>query len=292
VTFSDKIPIVKQTRLTAAQTCLLSLQRAFKIRKKVSEQKFVNIWHTFLEKSGKVHGYWYVPPPLGTTALFDGSKHSDRTNYTNLRDKVYWSKTELYLDKQEGGYLFSSPYFFHEDVPLIGDFGFTFYSGENQRIKDHFHRCTEIIKQLTEKISKGISFKELSALSTDIMQTGGFRNHIVSTTDKIKTNFGHTIPFLDRDPDERERKKIATGEPEIIYSVISKAREFINKESEYIISQNCAFTFEPRFVSVADPKLPTFSLHLIILFENSRKEILANFNGLFNFLDMDFLTKL
>lgn len=291
VTFSDKIQTVRQVRLTAAQTCLLCLQKVFKMQNKVSEYKFVNIWHKQLEKSGKVHGYWYQPPPRGTAALFSGPHNPDRANYANLRQKEYWPKKEVYLDREGSGYLFSSPYFFLEEISLIGDFGFTFYLGKDQRITDHFRRSFEILKQLTEKIGPGMTFKELYTRSIEIMKAAGFRNFIVSTTDKSKTNLGHTIPFLTRDPDEIERRKIATGEEEIINSLINKSREFINSDSDLLISDNCGFTFEPRFISENEPELPMFSLHLIILFEEGEKEVLGNFAGIFNFLKMDWLTE-
>ena len=292
VTFSDKIQTVRQVRLTAAQTCLLSLQNVFKMQKKVSEYKFANIWHNMLEKSGKVHGYWYQPPPTGTAALFSGSHNPDRANYANLREKEYWPKKDVYLDKEGSGYLFSSPYFFLEDTPLIGDFGFSFYLGKDVRIKDHFRRCSEILKQLTDKIRRVISFKNLYIQYTELMKTGGYYNYIVSTTDKSNTNIGHTLPFLDMDPSEDKMRKITTGEEEKINSVISKSREFINADCGIVVSDNCGLTFEPRFISENEPKLPMFSIHTIILFEDGQKEVLVNLDGIFNFLGIDYLSEL
>ncbi|KKS46657.1 MAG: hypothetical protein UV09_C0015G0009 [Candidatus Gottesmanbacteria bacterium GW2011_GWA2_42_18] len=290
--FKDKALIVRQTRLAAAQSCLLSLQRAFKSKKKVSEFKFVNIWHTYLEKSGQVHGYWYEPPPFGTVALFAGRSQPDRAKYSNLREKTFWPKTDVYLDNQGWGYLFSSPYFFLEDTPLIADFGFTFYLGKDPRIKDHYRLCSEILKQLTGKIRPGISFKDLYIQSSELMKTGGYYNYIVSTTDMTKPNLGHSIPFLNKEPNEDQQRKIASGEEEKINSVISKAREFINSESDFVINDNCGFTFEPRFISENEPKLPMFSIHTIILFEDGQKEVLANLDGIFNFLGIDYLSEL
>ena len=124
------------------------------------------------------------------------------------------------------------------------------------------------------------------------MKTGGYYNYIVSTTDKSNTNIGHTLPFLDMDPSEDKMRKITTGEEEKINSVISKSREFINADCGIVVSDNCGLTFEPRFISENEPKLPMFSMHTIILFEDGQKEVLVNLDGIFNFLGIDYLSEL
>jgi len=133
-----------------------------------------------------------------------------------------------------------------------------------------------------------MAFSQLFSQASKIIKNNKLKNHVVGYTDKAGTDFGHTTPFIDRNLDEDEMSKIRLGIAKNINQVISEARIFSNELEDYRISENCAFTFEPRFVS-PDDNLPMFSLHKIIQFVNGKKIILENFNGIFNLLGMDWL---
>lgn len=289
LTFSQKANIVKIVRKTAAQSCFLTFQKILSEKKKVSEFKFVNKWIKYMDKTNNIHGNWYQPPPQGCSALFFEDNNIERVKYGSLRDKKYWPKIKNYYNKEGGGYVFASPFYFVNDTPFIGDFGFSFYTGGNQEIKDHFRKCSIILNIFCQKIEPGMKFSQLYNDSVSIFKENGYQNFMSSSTDINGTNVGHTIPFLETQPSKEELEVISLGDEKQIYNIISKNRSFINEISDYTIGNNCGFTFEPRIVSINKDKLPMFSLHLIILFQDGQKEILSNFSGIINLLKIDYL---
>ncbi|OGG04499.1 hypothetical protein A2W14_06825 [Candidatus Gottesmanbacteria bacterium RBG_16_37_8] len=288
MTFIQKAEAVKTVRKTAAQTCLLSFQKVYSDYKKTSELRFTNTWTKLMEKSNKIHGFWYQPPPTGIAALFFDNMYTDRANYSSLRERNFWPKSNNFLNNSGGGYLFASPFYMINDIPLIGDFGFSFYTGNDPEIKEHYHQCSIILNSLLKKIEPGMKFSRLYTEAVSLMKKKGYGNYIKSSTDKLGTNIGHTIPFLENDPTISDLGVINTGSEEKINNLISIGRIFINENSNFVISNNCGFTFEPRFISLKNQKLPMFSLHQIILFIDGRKEILSDFDGIFNFLKLNY----
>lgn len=285
-----KLEACGKIRNIAAQTCLSTLQRIIRDSHKVSEIKVSNIWLKELEKFYK-KGFiscWYDPPPNGIAVLFGSEDDFERVNYPNLRPEIYWPKPDVFFRLDGLGYLFASSYTMVEDIPIIGDFGLSFYLGKTEKIKNHFKRSWEILNKLIDKIEIGISFREVYRESIDIIRKNNMDNFVTGYTDKESTDFGHTIPFIDRDPTDKEKNSINTGEENIIDQVISKARIFINESEEYRISENCAFTFEPRFISLSD-RLPMCSFHTIVQFVDGEKVVLGNFEGIFNLIGMNWL---
>lgn len=280
----------RKIRKIASQTCLLTLQNTLNKNSKVSEINFKNRWNKELEKSWN-KGYvdnWYDHPPDGIAAIFGDEKDFTRVNYSNLRIKEYWPKLKSFFNEKGLAYLFASPYVIHNNVPIIGDFGLTYYLGSNDKIIDHYKRSYSLLNKLIDNIKTGMSFKELYITTFDMIQTAGLMNFVVAITDKAKTDFGHTIPFVDRNPEGEEIKSIDSGDPKLINKAISEARVFINAIENYEISDNCAFTFEPRLTN-PDKSLPIFSFHTIIQFAEGKKVVAGNFEGIINFLGMDWI---
>lgn len=287
-----RLEAVGSIRNVAASTCLYALQHTFNTAHKVSELHFRNLWLKTLEKSFK-RGFvscWYDPPPGGIAAILNDGKDFSRVTYTNLRQKEYWPRADVYFKDDNTGYLFASPYTMVDNVPIIGDFGFTFYLGNSPKIKKFYRKCYDLLNKLIENIQTGMMFKDLYALSQNAIEKEGLQNYIFGITDKQVRDFGHTVPFTDRNPDRTEAEAIFSGKPEKINSAISHARVFINEIEEYKINDNCAFTFEPRFIEPSDNSLPMTSFHTIIRFIDGQKEILTNFKGIFNFLKMDWIS--
>ena len=289
ITFNQKVEVIKTVREIAAQTCMQTFQHVLKYKNKISEYKFINFWNILMYKSHKIIGFWYQPPPNGTSALFFDNKHISRANYDNLRGKEYWPNKQIFLRLNGGGYVFSSPYYLLNDIPLIGDFGFSFYLGNDSMIKEHYRRCMKLLGSIIQIIEPGMKFSKLYKTCIDLMQNNGYANLISSSTDQSGTNIGHTIPFLDSDLHPADLQDINSKNSGKINNLISNKRIFFNENSDYVISNNCSFTFEPRFTSLTNKKLPMFSLHQIVLFVDSRKEILANFTGIIKLLDMQWI---
>jgi len=284
-----RLEACRKVRQFASQTCLYTFQKVLKLQTKVSEVKFRNIWLKEIYRSIDIIGDgWYDPPPNGIAVLFGNENDYKRINYPTLRPKSYWPKFNNFLKKDGLGYIFASPYIMIEDVPVIGDFGFTFYLGTNKKIQDHFKKCYKVLLKLLDNIKLGMNFSDVYKQSIKIIEDNKLKNNVFGITDKAGTDLGHTIPFIDRNPDEKELLSINSGHVENINSVISKARVFDNEFEKYIISENCAFTFEPRFIS-DDNSIPMFSLHTIVQFVEGKKVIADYFKGIFDLLGMQWL---
>lgn len=282
----------RKTRLLASQSCLYVLQKVLKIKKKVSEVQFRNKWLKEMYKfKDIIPEGWYDPPLFGMGILFTDENHPERINYSSLRDKEYWPKADSFIKKDGLGYIFASPFIFMDNTPIIGDIGFTFYLGSNQKIRDYFRKCYWTHFQIVDAISAGQTFNEIYDESEKMLEKSGLQNNVYSLTEKSGKNLGHTIPFIDRNLNKEEQSYLASEDPDKIHKVISQARIFINPSSEYEISDNCAFTVEPRFTSSDNSKLPMCCFHTIVQFIDGKKEILTNFDGIFNLLGMEWIKK-
>lgn len=288
----DRLDGCRIARLAASQGCLRAWQKILKIERKVSEAKFRNIWLKEMYKSkGIIPEGWYDPPLFGIAVLFADDANIKRVNYLTLRDKEYWPRADTYLKKDGTGYIFASPFMFIDDAPIIGDFGMSFYLGKNQKIIDYFKKCYQVQNDLISLISLNMTFSQIYEKSIEIISKNGLENNVYSTTDKSRTDIGHTIPFIDRNLNTEERNGILSEDSDKIHKVMSQGRVFINKNSDYKLTENCAFTVEPRFTSISNPKLPMCSFHTIIEFIHGKKVILQNFDGIFNLLGMDWIKK-
>jgi hypothetical protein len=286
----ERLFACRKIRTLASVTCLYTFHHVNKLSHKVSEEFFSNFWNKELERSF-LKGYidsWYDPPPGGIGVIFANINDLTRFNYESLRPNTSWPKMKSYFQKEGLGYLFSSPYTMVNDVPIIGDFRMTYYLGKDETIRNHFRKSFKILLEILEKISVGMTFSEIFRLSQEIITKNGLINNIFAVTDQAITNFGHTIPFIDSNPTNVELVNIKSGDPQKINSTISHARRFINNLEDYLIAENCAFTYEPRFINI-DKSLPMFSFHQIVSFVGGKKFISDNFRGLINYFNMNWI---
>ncbi len=288
----ERLDGCRRTRLIASQSCLYALQKVLRIEKKVSEVQFRNKWIKDMYRfKDIIPEGWYDPPLFGMGILFADENHLERINYSTLRDKKYWPKADSFIKRDGLGYIFASPFIWIDDTPIIGDFGLSFYMGSNPKIIDHFQKCFYIQNSLINAISIGMTFSQIHKKSTELMLNYGLVNNVYSTTDKSLINIGHTIPFIDRNLNKEEQDNIMSEDPDKIHKVISQARTFMNQDTDDQISENCAFTIEPRITSISDKTLPMCSFHMIVQFNDGKKEVLRNFDGIFNLLGMDWIKK-
>ncbi len=279
----DKIQICKKTREIASKTCLETFSKAIKENQSVSEKQFAQWWLDALNNQPDIEkGGWYDPPPGGIACLFGTEQDKDRVCYTTLRPEFYWPQ-ENKLAENSLGYVFASPYTMNSDVPIIGDFGFTFYRGNNVTIQAHFRKCWKLLWEITETLRPGMKYKECYKTTIDLLGQNHLINTIKSSTDKRGIDIGHSIPFIEED------EKIPKMTTEEMHTFISKKRVFFNDAEERKISEDCAFTFEPRIISSDDPTLPMCSFHMIVAFIDGKQEITSNFDSLFELLGMQWI---
>src|SRR3989344_8502155 len=155
-----RLEICRYVRNLAAQSCLRTIQFALQSTKKVSELQFRNRWYKELAKNKSINpSGWYDPPEYGIGVLFGSENDISRINYTNLRKNEYWPQHNKYFNQKKVlGYLFASPFAILDNIPIIGDFGFTFYMGNNEAIKENFRKCYTVITRLMKDIKVGMTF--------------------------------------------------------------------------------------------------------------------------------------
>src|SRR3990167_8837705 len=278
-----RLNICAKIRQAASDSCLMAIQKTVESKKPVPEIQFRDWWLEKLDKSDEVvsGGGLYNPPPFRIGVLFGSETNFARVNYPTLRPKEFWPKQDSYFLKNGLGYLFASPYSLVSGVPIIGDFGFTFYLGKNKEIIDHFKKCKDIVLKLLDRVKPGITLSELYSSSIDLFDKNNLVNNVTSTTDKLGADIGHTIPFINDTPEDEAKDHL--------YKFISKSRVFINAKENYLLTDNIAFTFEPRLTSQTDESIPMFSMHLIVMIVDGKKRILGNFDKIFDLLGMEWL---
>jgi len=286
----NKLKINQSIRQKASLSCSNILKEVLQSSSAISEINFKNKWQDELDKFTDIEeGGWYNPPPDGFGVLFGKESDIERLNYPSLRPQKYWPKDNLYFDNTGLGYLYASPYSIIECIPIIGDFGFSCYLGKVAKIRVHFKKSFEVLNKLIENIKAGISFKELFRISSEIIGRNDLQIYMLSITDKAEISIGHTIPFITKDPNPKQQKDINSANPQAIHNIISRSRKFISSQEKYIISNNCAFTFEPRFISSKNSSLPMFSFHTTIQFVSGKKVVLSNMDKIINLLEMEWI---
>lgn len=281
----------RKTREIASKSCSYVLKKVLNTNNKYTETQFRDTWLGELNKSKNIvsHGGWYDPPQFGIGVLFGNETDHQRVNYPSLRPKKYWPKRSNYFQKNGIGYLFASPYSWLGNIPIIGDFGFTFYTGRNNKIIDHYKYCWYVVDKIIEQIKIGMSYRQLYMLTLDTLSKFHLSNTITSTTDKSGTDVGHCVPFIDRDPNLKELQLIKSENKKNIHKIINKARIFINAEEKYKVDDYSALTFEPRLISSIDRFLPMFSFHTIIQFVSGKKIVISNMDEILKLLNMQWI---
>ncbi|MBI5456334.1 M24 family metallopeptidase [Candidatus Kaiserbacteria bacterium] len=224
---------------------------------------------------------WYDPPPGGTSVLF-GTSPFDRLKYETIRDPFFWPRESFRFERETVGFVYASSV--DTTTGMMGDHGFTVYSGSDGRIAQHIRRVYETIYTVADLAQVGMKF---SALYAEAMQV--FRKQHVAirwmTThnDTQKTNLGHTVPgsFDGDDP--------YLGTFEEIKERITKGRIFINEIEDFSILPTCAFTVEARLVDTEYPELPNTFFHFIVTFSNGQKHTLSDFDDIFRDVGMSYM---
>lgn len=287
----SKIDICKRTRTIASGTLYTTLQN-FMDRKSLSERRFRNAWLVELRKNQTIFpDGWYDPPPNGIGVLFGTGEEKSRLNYKSLRSEEMWPKKEIFLNgNNEMAYFYASPV--DKEAGIIGDFGLTIYLGNNSSIIDHLKKCWEINLEIFEFIQVGMKFSEVYKFAEKIIAKYGLSNQIVSSTDPVGQNIGHTIPASYFEWSKEEKLIIENGisDWEPVKNMISKKRVFINSIEDMVYQTGMAVTLEPRLTSINNPSIPMSSFHTIVVINpDGSKELLSNFEEIFKLVGMTYM---
>ncbi len=225
---------------------------------------------------------WYSPPPGGVAVLSD-TEPFERLQFQTLRNATWWPTEASQFSKETVAVVYLSPV--EKSTGMIGDFGFTFYQGDNIEIKEHIRTCYDAILSVAEHAKVGMSFAELFANATSAFeQARKGVNWMKTISDPLKgINLGHTVPGTYGD-DFR-----STGTFEEIKNEITTKRVYINVAENFVIPETCAFTVEARLADLDNPDLPNVFFHFIVTFSEGKKEILKNFEEVFKTANMDYI---
>ncbi|MCL5970915.1 MAG: hypothetical protein M1450_05465, partial [Patescibacteria group bacterium] len=98
----------------------------------------------------------------------------------------------------------------------------------------------------------------------------------------------HVPSFEEFSPEEKETIKINNWVE--IKDLISKKRVFINETEQETLEPGMAITMEPRLTLAGNPDIPMASYHTIILIkENGEKELLTDFDEIFELVGMNYM---
>lgn len=276
-----------QTREKAAQSFVnLCKTRGLE---SFSEKQLAEAWAEQLNKDNKIyHSGWYVPPPLGIGILFGQPTDYSRTKYDNLRKEEFSPQNEVRFSSESAAMIYASPV--NKADGIMGDFGLTVYTGSNTNVREHLKTGLAIVEKTAEFAQVGMEFREVNNYSQKLLKEHDLNNdRTAGYTAKIPKSIGHTIPFTYELPNEKERAVIRNEEFDALKELLRTKRVNLDAEEKFKIPTTVAFTTEIRAESNHNPNLPNAFFHLIVTFAGGKKEILANFNEVFQALKMDYI---
>lgn len=209
---------------------------------------------------------WYSPPPNGIAVLAARPPYS-RLNYRSLRDPENWPSNNI-LTEDSVITCYISPV--HRNSLVIGDFGGTFYFGNDARLHRHIGRCELMVQELISIFHQGMTFDQIYRNAQEVFHNHKMTNQPAeSKTDPAGTNLGHTVPFAF--PGEGLRPELS-GENS---KIISNSRQFLSEGSSIRLPNQGCFIFEAQLRDNNNPTLPTILVHRIVKMDYGTPAILT-----------------
>jgi hypothetical protein len=236
------------------------------------------------EPAGLFSAGWYQPPPTGACVLI-GHPDDDfaRLNYESLRNPNTWSREDIHLREDSLVYAYASPV--HGASGMIGDIGITLYGGSDASIREHLTACLDVTASTAEFAEVGMELREVFHFAQAAASASGISNVASSTASGI-SNIGHTVPFSYVDYPADLPALLEAREEDQVCAAISAARVSINAQATLRIPSTIALTIEPQIHS---PSAPLCSYHVIVVFVDGAKLVLADFDELFDAFGMDYM---
>ena len=276
---SELIDVIIKTRKTAADILVKSLFNLDKnseveIREKILAE---TVNHSELFPRG-----WYDPPPSGIGILLD-QKPFKRLQFNSLRDSKFWPRETSLFEKETVGIVYVSPV--DKKTGMLGDIGFTIYTGDSGEIKEHIKKCYNITLLIAKYAKVGMKFSDLYKFAENLLKNNlKIIGWMTTTNDpNLGANLGHTVPR------SFENNFILGKTFEEIKNTIRIKRIYINEVENFKISKTCAFTVETRLADFNESNLPNIFFHFIVCFDKGKKIILENFDKIFAVVGMDYM---
>lgn len=237
----------------ARKVACLSLEKTLNelnCKKGITELMFRDKWMKNMSECDDVFvDGWYSPPPMGVAVLSD-----NRVNFDSLRNPEYWSgNNEINWDGVL--YAYASPV--DRVSGYIGDISVTLYFGKNKKINEHIKNCHEATMALFECMSECSTAGDLFWLSQRMFEKYHLKSTVISRTDEMPINLGHTFPSL---AGANEKGQLSDEDR----LNISLSRRFLNGEAEWGFDDSLQFTVEPQLISLDDPDMPKITQHYVV----------------------------
>jgi len=276
---SDLIDAVIRTRELSgkiAQEVLLDIENISEVElherilKKMSE-------HEDIFPTG-----WYDPPPGGASVLFDESTF-ERLKYDSLRKPLYWPSKKSVFKKETVGSIYFSPV--DRKTGMMGDIGFTLYTGENEEIREHLKNVYTSILAIANHVEVGMKVSDLCAFAKKLFQDKFRRTKwiTISSDPNQSINLGHSVTgSLDTN--------FITGDTfEEIKETLKTKRVHLIDTENLEIPATCALIVESRLEDLNRPHLPSAYFQFIVCFDNGKKTILRDIDKIFKAVGMDYI---
>jgi len=276
---ADSIQAIIKTREKASQIiikCLTNIEGLFELEIKNKILQEIED-HSELYPKG-----WYDPPPDGISILLDQDPF-ERLQYNTLRDKIWWPNTISKLRKETVGMVYISP--LDHKTGMMGDIGFTFYTGIDEEVKKHIKECHDVILLIAEAAVVGMKFSDLYAAAEALLINRSKAIKWMTTTNDptLGTNLGHIIPG------SLGNTSNLGDNFDDVKNTITKNRIYINGFENFVIPPTCAFTIEARLVDIEKGYLPNIFFHFIVCFKEGERTILGNLEKIFKMFRMDYM---
>lgn len=225
---------------------------------------------------------WYMPPPHGIIVAIGHPPDYSGLFHPSFRAEESWPSAGTRLDRESVLYAYSSPV--HLPTGLIGDTGCPLYRGTDNAVHAQLQSVWNVTFAIVEEIKLGMSFVDLYPIAARLLDEAGLTNNVYSVNDNVHVNIGHTIPFTDQPLTAADRDVIDNGTPNQLADLVSSSRKFLNAVEPLEITEDLAFTVEPR---VNAPGMPSLSFHVTVGFENGKRVAVTEFEPLFELFGME-----
>lgn len=258
------------TRATAADIVAGVMSRAIgKSESELRDEVFEDIGsHTELFPDG-----WY-DPPHGGVAVLCADDTFERLKFDSLRNPTFWPNDAHRYEEGSMGIIYLSPV--DRSTCVLGDFGMTFYSGDDESVRAHIRNAYAAIRTISRIPQVGMPFSEIYKrgvrhLKESVLEiTPWMRTH----ADPLGINVGHTVPGSYGD------EKVSGSFDEVREAIRSR-RIFINAEESFTVPPTGAFTVEARVASRRSKSLPPVFFHFIVTFVDGERRVLEDFEKCF-----------
>jgi hypothetical protein len=277
----DAIRACRETRQFAALALSKCLPMLFQYEEALSEAMLRDRWLALLRESEAIFpNGWYNPPPDGLSVIFGNRQSRRGYTFKSLRPMEMWPQ-DVFFDREAGFlHVYASPVHL---TGTIGDLGMTIYVGNDQKIKSHLQQCWLLNQEIFDFIEVGVPFSEAYQFALGRMHAYNLSNDIM--TRDGATNIGHTIPVFSLE----ERQRLQTGSWPHLSSMIGAKRTFVGAGERTIYQPGMMVTLEPR-PTADDTTIPMAWFHsIIIIHQDGTKEILTDFDDIFQSTGMDYM---